>query len=324
MNKHRIAALILAALMIAAALISCGDDASAPAGGGAKDNDAQQAAEEATEAETTEDEGEPDLPDTDFGGDTFNWLVCGETNAYVEKNIIVEEMDGEVVNDAVFERNRAAEEKFNCKITATFQEGATSHAQKSVMAGDNSFFAIWDRKNQLQSGVQQHIFIDMKQLPYCDFTASYWDRNCLEELSIAGNTYMMASDISMMNLTMPRFLYFNKKIIEDYGLKMPYDYVHENDWTLDNFLPMVAAVSEDLNGDGVMNREDKFGMLTEDGASNGNILYFLVGCNVRSTTNKWFNIFANLFWQCWENIFKFSFFASGPLHKRFVHNNNIV
>ena len=285
MNKHRIAALLLAALMTAAAFVSCGDDAATPAGGGAQDNVGKEAADEVTEAETTEDEGEPDLPEADFGGDTFNLLTAGETNSYVEKYIVVEEMNGEVVNDAIYERNRAVEENFNCKFIATFQEGATAYATKAVMAGDNTFFAVYDRKNQLSAGVQKHIYSDMNQLKYCDFTAPYWDKNCVEELSIAGKTYMMASDISMMNLAAPRFLYFNKKIMEDYGIRSPYDYVHENEWTLDNFLPMVTKVSEDLNGDGVMDREDKFGMLTEDGAGNGNILYFLVGSNIRSTTN---------------------------------------
>ena len=48
---------------------------------------------------------------------------------------------------------------------------------------------------------------------------------------------------------------------------------------------MVAAVSSDLDGDGKMTREDEFGMLREDFSSNGNILYFLVGCGVRATTN---------------------------------------
>ena len=282
MKKTRILSAALAALLCMSALIACGDDGSpAPAAGTAADD----AGQTVTEAETTEDDGEPELPDADFGGDTFNWLLRGETNAYVEKWVVVDEMDGEVVNDAIFERNRAAEEKFNCKITATFQEGATSYAQKAVMAGDNTFFAVFDSKNQLSSGIQQHIFIDLNKLQHCDLSAPYWDKNCVDELSIAGKTYMMASDISMMNLTAPRFLYFNKKIMEDYGLKSPYDYVHENEWTLDNFLPMVSAVSEDLNGDGKMDREDKFGMLTEDGAGNGNILYFLVGSGIRSTTN---------------------------------------
>ena len=126
MKKTRILSAVLTSLLLLSVLIACGEDGSSKPVG---DTAAPVPGADAVEEVTTEDEGEPDLPEKDFGGDTFNWLVCGETNAYVEKHIIVEEMDGEVVNDAVYERNRAAEEKFNCKITATFQEQATTHAE---------------------------------------------------------------------------------------------------------------------------------------------------------------------------------------------------
>ena len=283
MKMLRIMAAVLAVLLCAAAVIACGEDAQAsPSGGTAAPSDGGDVP--AVE-ETTEDDGEPELPDMDFGGDEFKFIARGEASSYNDRWIDTEEMDGEVVNDAVFERNRAAEEKFNCKITLQPEPEVNNVIVKAVMAGDTPYFAAWAMKNDIANGVQKHVYLDLNQLPHCDYYASYWDKNCVEELSIAGKLYMAASDISMSNLTAPRFLYFNKKIMSDYGLKSPYDYVHDNEWTLDNFLPMVAAVSEDLNGDGVMDREDKFGMLTEDGAGNGNILYFLVGSNIRSTTN---------------------------------------
>ena len=122
-------------------------------------------------------------------------------------------MDGEIVNDAVFERNRAAEEKFNCVISAQYEATVNSYVVKTVMAGDAHYFAVWGSRNDMSDGIQKHVYLDLNQLKYCDFGAAYWDKNCVEQFTLGGKLYMMASDISMSNLDCgPRYLYFNKKI----------------------------------------------------------------------------------------------------------------
>ena len=276
--------LILAGLLLCSTAVSCSDNES-PKSDNVR-NDDQISTESNGNDSESESNNEPVLPDSDFNGEEFLFLAHGDDADYNEKWIDSDSMDGEIVNDAVYERNRDAEEKFNCVISVTYQKLVNSHVVKTVMAGDTPYFAIWGQKCDMSSGVQKGVYLDLNLLPYCQFSAEYWDKNCIDEMSIIGRLYMAASDISMMNLDCgPRYLYFNKKMLEDYQLKSPYDYVDENNWTLDAFLPMVSAVSEDLNGDGIMNREDKFGMLTEDGDGNGNILYFLVGAGICSTIN---------------------------------------
>jgi ABC-type glycerol-3-phosphate transport system substrate-binding protein len=279
-NLSRIISAFLAIVLLSAIVAGCGsEEEEDPGVTAATFEDTAEVTEETTVSD------EPELPETDLEGKEYQFLVRNGASSYNDHWIEVEEMNGEVVNDAVFERNRAVEERFNIDITALLSPDPNTIAEKSVLAGENSFFAVWDRKTTLASGIQKNIYLDISNLPYADFTAPYWDKNAVEQLSIAKKLYMMPSDISMSNLTAPRFLYFNKRILENYGLTSPYDYVADDCWTLDNFLPMVAAVSSDLDGDGKMTREDEFGMLREDFSSNGNILYFLVGCGVRATTN---------------------------------------
>ena len=67
--------------------------------------------------ETTESD-EPELPEVDLNGKEYQFLVRFGSFDYNELWVYVEDMNGEVVNDAVFERNRAVEEKFNGDITA--------------------------------------------------------------------------------------------------------------------------------------------------------------------------------------------------------------
>ena len=86
--------------------------------------------------------------------------------------------------------------------------------------------------------------------------------------------YVMAGDISMQPSDRARFVYYNKGILADYQLPNPYDYVREGKWTIDAMTDMVAAVSTDLDGDGIFTADDRIGMLTE-GAD-----YFISGCGV--------------------------------------------
>ena len=99
----RIFSLILAALLLAGTITGCGDTA-------------EETTAAAIETQPVETESETlfmedNLPeDLDFGGtavNTFGW----EEVAIIE--FFAEEMNGNVVNDAVFQRNQVVEERLN-------------------------------------------------------------------------------------------------------------------------------------------------------------------------------------------------------------------
>lgn len=238
------------------------------------------------EETTVDDNPEPALPSSDFGGESFMFLLRLSNYAYDEIYVYTEEYDGEIVNDTIFDRNRAVEEKFNIDIEATFNETVSAAAQKSIMADDNSFESMWDCKNSMTTLITQGYLADFNKLPYVTLDAKYWDKNASEQLSIQNKLYFMPSDMSMQNLTGARFLYFNKKLIQDYSLEDPYEHIHTDTWTLDVVLNIIKSVSEDLNGDGKMDSNDRFGILSEGGVANANILYFIKSAGIRNTTNN--------------------------------------
>ncbi len=277
MKKYAlITILLIISLLLVPSAVSCAGE---PA-------DAEAATTAAASEETTADDNpEPDLPASDFGGESFMFLLRLTNYAYDEVYVYTEEYDGEVVNDAVYDRNRAAEEKFNMNIEAAFSETVSQTAQKSIMANDSSFEAMWDCKNAMPSLITNGFLVDYNTIPHLNLTARYWDKNASEQLAVLNKLYFMPSDISMQNLTGARFLYFNKKLVQDYTLDDPYEKVQSNSWTLDVVLHMIKSVSADLNGDGIMDSSDRFGILSEGGAANGNILYFIKSAGIRNTSN---------------------------------------
>ena len=133
--KRKNLAMLLALLMLASSVTACGE-------AGDTEATADTAAQTETEKETTELEARlalPDnLPDKDFDGYDFRVLTRNRDDFI--KDIGVElELTGEVFNDALYNRNKTLEERFNFILSAEYAEnnGTATHAaaQAAVLAG---------------------------------------------------------------------------------------------------------------------------------------------------------------------------------------------
>ena len=120
--KKWMTCLILGAMLTG--LIACGDTEPAEPSAGGETVPVQEAAaaeEEAAVPEETENPAEIDeLPSTkDYEGHTFTVLsheLPDSSVAWKVVDIYTEEQNGERINDAVYERNLAMEERFGVKV----------------------------------------------------------------------------------------------------------------------------------------------------------------------------------------------------------------
>ncbi len=231
--------------------------------------------------ETTAD-NTPVFPEADYGEADFIVYARSSNAGSYRGMYIVSDNLGDTMSEAVFLRNLAVEEKYNVKFSTMEEDKPYEKIRTFLQSGDIPFDLVLDRRSYLGSLAQEGCLYNFNNLEHVDFSQDYWDSNAARDYEIAGKLFFMASDISVSNLAGARFFYFNKQLIEDYNLDNPYDLVHNNKWTLDKFLAMVQSVSTD-NGDGIWNAEDTYGLLAEEGASNGNIMHLLVGCGIRFT-----------------------------------------
>ncbi len=244
------------ALLLLAAMTACGsaDDA------GTQTTDTAAGGE--TTAAVTE-EVKPAIIDAlgeyDFGGEAFNMLI----RDVKKEHMIVEEAIGEVYNDALYERNRAASERFNIEITYQGLEdvGATWNKQisASVMANDGAYDAVFpDYWWGCETG---GYFLDLRE--YDDimaFDKPWWTAGWNDNAEVYGQMYSavgsMCNDIYSNTIA----LFFNKSILTSLDLESPYELVRDHKWTLDKMLEMSAEALSDLNGDGVYDiGADRFG-----------------------------------------------------------------
>lgn len=229
------------------------------------------AVDEVTSGETTtentsgqETERKPDLPDKKWNGENINFLVRGEkaepTNFSHE--IFASEENGDVINDAVFRRNIAVQEKFDVVITETADNDSVETVRSCVLADDDSYDVVMIRPNRVVTLASEGLLYDLYSVPYLDMTAPWWNQNAVENLTINGKLFFATGDINIMDNNATWAMMFNKRLFDEYGLDYPYESVKNGSWTLDNYIKIAMTGGNDLDGNGEMNEFDQYGLIT--------------------------------------------------------------
>jgi len=220
----------------------------------------------AADAETPKEADIP-FPHEAFncGGEKFTILIDKQWsgNSLDITDYDIEEMNGEVLNDAIYNRNCIIEEMFNLKFNPIHADDTIeSLLPKSIKAGIDEYDAVGVRLLRAAkfaaSGYGVNVFDTALTLD-----APWWDQNIINDTSIGGAAYFFAGDIFIKHYDGIALLMFNKKLLGDLGLESPYNLVNNNQWTMDKFNEMVKGVYMDLDQDGKHNRYDRYGFVTQ-------------------------------------------------------------
>lgn len=104
----------------------------------------------------------------------------------------------------------------------------------------------------------------MNSVPGIDLTKSWWDQKANDSLSVNDVLFFTTGEITVSDNNAAFVIMFNKELLAAYELEDPYRLVYDGNWTLDKFAQLCKTVTEDLNQDGVMDENDRFGLLVWD------------------------------------------------------------
>lgn len=269
----------LLACFMAAGLVSCSS------GGTNEETSAADTAGQVssdTAAETEEIVEEPQgngrsevkdsLPETlDFeGAEVRVFSRGGDKDTLMEFS--AEEMTGDVVNDAVYSRNLAVQERLNVTMnlildtTLTRHNGAGNAIRASVTAGSDDYDLISNAMYNTMPLVIDNMFLPLNTLPYLDFSAPWYNQAFLETTNLNGNNYVIMGELSQTMISGTFSMFFNKTLFDEYynGSENLYDIVNEGEWTLDKMASLCEPLYTDTNGDGIANEGDTFGHFFTD------------------------------------------------------------
>ncbi|MDD4773299.1 MAG: extracellular solute-binding protein [Eubacteriales bacterium] len=230
-------------------------------------------------AETLSDETTqllPDLPEADYEGYEFNILMKGpEYIEWASQDIDVEAPNGEVINDAVFNRNAFVEEEYNVVINGI--PGTTAMAQtvkKSITAGDGAYDFVTANMYDTSTMATQGMLTDLYGIPMLDLSKPWWDQRANADLSINHRLYMTTGDMLIMPNDATWLVIFNKTLIDDYNLTSPYELVSSDKWFFDTMVEMTKGITTDLDGNGKLDEFDLYGHISQYENAPGFILGF--------------------------------------------------
>ena len=265
----KISALFLACLMLIPLLVSC-----------TKPNDDDNAGTTTAGSNVTQ---EPtanvdadgyeldDLPTTmDFKGETINILAWNDYTMTEFTDVIG---NGDLVGQAITNRNAKVAERLGVKIEFTDIAGSTSAAQKAYIqkvAADAAaapscefdIYATYSR-TPAQLAIQGYT-ANLLDTEYFNAEKPWWPKALMNECTINGKLFFCSGDISTNLLWMMIGTFYNKELMESYHIeKTPYQLVKSNEWTFDKFSEIVKDIYEDA-GDGAKSADDKFGYVIYD------------------------------------------------------------
>jgi len=300
MKIKKLLALLLAALICFSSLVACTDTSDEVNekeedeeeenvdDGDEDDEDEDNKDDEDDRGDTSSHPSEPEkypelnkFASADYKGEDFTFLFLqyslGSKDYYGGNYLDPDTFEGMTVEGAVHERNLAIEEKYNVNINQRIVDVNRSDPitvlQTFAMSGDYSFDAIYGWGYKMGACIVENLLADIKTLPNVDLTQEYWSPSTMEDLTVNGKLYITISDISMNKLEWGSMLYFNKQIVEDYGLEAKignfYDLVNEGQWTLDKFLEAVTSVSTDVDSSGTIDNNDLYGLIDGDASGFG-------------------------------------------------------
>ena len=278
--------LLLAAVLLCGGLAGCSAPVQEEEGPGNAGADVQNQPPEAVATVPEETEGFSDgLEDRDFGGRIYTVLYRDEAEHLRE--ITAEELTGDVINDAVYNRTIELQQRFNMELgLLPVSEGSLNNTfSNAVSAGDHSFDVGFQHMILTASLASAGVTMNWYDMPHLDFEKPWWT-DATKELAVNHIMYVTASDYCMNTFEMTWCLIFNKEMMTNLIIEeTPYDLVREGKWTLDAYYNMVKGVSNDSNGDGKMTDADTYG--------------------INSYGSPWLASVSNYWWACGESISKF-------------------
>lgn len=263
--------LILAMLMCASVMISCGGktdpaDTTTAATGDTQTN-AVETTTTAVQTESPYDANgflKDDLdPSLNYNGQELSILYW---NDVARPEFEVEEQTGDLISDAIFQRNANVEDRLGLELkwhgipgSYWVQQDFVTHAANDIHSG-GEFDVIASYSMAAVTMTLQGLFRNLMNADHLNLEQPWWPQSLAENSTINDRLYFCSGDISTNLLNQMFIMLFNKKLAEEYHTPDLYEIVNNGEWTIDKMTELAENVYSDLNGNSTPDAADQFGI----------------------------------------------------------------
>ena len=201
-----------------------------------------------------------DLPEKDYKGRTFTVITFDQ----LLPDYVAETENGDVINDAVYSRNRDVSERFNVKLETMSDVSNVDVADfiaKTVLAGEDAFQLVAHHAVSTGGLAMKGVFMNWYDVPYVDFSKPWWSKSTVEDLTYGNDFALLAiGDYALSALAGAYCYFYDKPAAAEFQLDDLYSVVNDGKWTLDYVMDTVKNIYKDLNGNGERDGDDYFGL----------------------------------------------------------------
>lgn len=205
------------------------------------------------------------LPDDlDFGGISIR-ITSRSGDINVQE--VYPELSGDIVDDAVYNRNRMVEERLNIKIVATFDGAPADHGnvlRNSITSGSDDFDLVSGAQWIVLPQALEGMYMNLNKSQYIELSQPWWWEDYINELKIGKvKTFFLNGDISLSSIYNMSCIFFNKNMMEDLGTPADniYKLVLDGKWTYDELSKYCKLAYRDINGDSKRDENDLYGFM---------------------------------------------------------------
>lgn len=262
--KKRLTALLLTALLLSQTMLAgCsegGENAEATQNPTNEDSSSSPESETEEETELTRENVPDDLPELDYEGQ--NVLILARDKEWFKGEMYAEDITGEIVNDAVYDRDISVEDRLKVVIDYTLQSDTNSLVNKNVTAGTDEFTVhVGSAVDTVQYGIKGNYYNLLgDHVQYLNLDQPWWSQYYTEQSEIEGCSFFATGDLCFSLIKLSFVTFVNMKMLEDHGLDNPYELVRSGEWTFDKEMEMASVAYEDKNGNGRRDPNDVYGM----------------------------------------------------------------
>ena len=219
---------LLVALLLLSTVTSCGKTSDVDNLNAADPSNMETAPEiEETAPETEETELPDSLPEKNFAGSDVT--VWGDVQAY--KYFYTAELTGDIINDAVHNRNVEVADRFNVNLvyelgdTDAWRDNTMAQFSASVMANAQAYDLASGVSCYVSYGVISGALQNLNYYDYLDFTKPWWSAKINNELTIGDRLYIASGFFDMPSVARTHVVFFSNDMAEKYAINNLYDIV---------------------------------------------------------------------------------------------------
>ncbi len=219
---------------------------------------------------TAADNGIADsLPaDLSFGGADVR-IAAGGGDDIKMYEIGIDEAEGEIVIDALYNRNRVVEERLDVNLKHIYGNTLTyefkNEIRNTLIAGDDAYDIIITHQSFGLPHALEGLYQNLSDAPYLDYDKSWWNTEYMSQIEVSSNArYLLAGDICVFLLRNMGSMFFNKTLYENHfgDPDELYRMALNGEWTLDALGQMCTEVFGDINQDNTADLGDTVGLYT--------------------------------------------------------------